>query len=118
LVEAVMIFRDEDCGAIPVVADGQPIGVVTDRDVALALGDFLDKTPDQPVKAIMTRGVVTVTPDATLEEVRAEMERWQVRRVVVIDEAGAIAGIISLADLFPAVPFRASGETATRIVQG
>ena len=36
VIEAVMIFKDEDCGMIPVVEEGKPIGVVTDRDVALS----------------------------------------------------------------------------------
>jgi CBS domain-containing protein len=39
VIEAVLIFRDADCGVIPVTEDGKPVGVLTDRDVALALAD-------------------------------------------------------------------------------
>ena len=37
VLEAVMIFRDADCGAIPIIEAGKPIGILTDRDVALAI---------------------------------------------------------------------------------
>jgi len=37
VLEAVMIFRDANCGAIPITDTGKPIGVLTDRDVALAI---------------------------------------------------------------------------------
>ncbi len=42
VLEAVMIFRDADCGAVPVVDAGQTVGILTDRDVALALSEFPD----------------------------------------------------------------------------
>ena len=42
VLEAVLIFRDADCGAGPVVDAGQPVGILTDRDVALALADHPD----------------------------------------------------------------------------
>ena len=38
-----MIFRDADCGAVPVLEDGKPVGVLTDRDVALALAELRDR---------------------------------------------------------------------------
>ncbi len=37
VLEAVMIFRDANCGAIPITDTGKPIGILTDRDVALAI---------------------------------------------------------------------------------
>ena len=40
VLEAVMVFRDADCGAVPVIDEGKPVGMLTDRDVALALADF------------------------------------------------------------------------------
>ena len=45
VLEAVLIFRDADCGLVPVVDGGKPIGVLTDRDVALALADYKDALP-------------------------------------------------------------------------
>ena len=42
VLEAVMIFRQADCGIVPVLEDGRPVGVLTDRDVALAVGEYQD----------------------------------------------------------------------------
>ena len=36
VLEAVLIFRDNDCGAVPILAEGKPVAILTDRDVALA----------------------------------------------------------------------------------
>ena len=44
VLEAVMIFRDADCGVVPVLEDGKPVGVLTDRDVALALAELRERT--------------------------------------------------------------------------
>ena len=53
VIEAVLIFKDEDCGLVPVVEEGKPIGVVTDRDVALALATYNDLV-DHPIEEIMS----------------------------------------------------------------
>src|SRR4051794_27100058 len=48
VIEAVLIFRDADCGAVPITDAGKPVGVITDRDVALALSGHetdLARTP-------------------------------------------------------------------------
>lgn len=42
ILEASLIFRDAECGAVPVVDGGQPIGILTDRDVALAVSTCPD----------------------------------------------------------------------------
>ena len=42
VLETTVIFRVEDCEAVPVVDEGRPVGIVTDRDVALALPDYTD----------------------------------------------------------------------------
>ena len=83
VLEAVMIFRDADCGAVPVTEDGEPVGILTDRDVALALIDKGSTLIDLPVSDIMTRGVVSVRPDASLEEIEATFAEKAVRRLLV-----------------------------------
>ena len=61
VLEAVMIFRDADCVAVPVVDDGVPVGVLTDRDVALASSEDHDLMA-RPVTDVMTKGAVSVAP--------------------------------------------------------
>jgi CBS domain-containing protein len=101
VLEAVLIFRDADCGAVPVVEDGKPVGVLTDRDVALALADYPEDLPSHPVTDIMTKGVVSVAPDADLTTVRDRFGEHGVRRLLVIDGQDQLVGIIAWADVAP-----------------
>ena len=59
VMEVALVFRDADCGAVPVTEDGKAVGIVTDRDVALAAASYPDLTT-RPIGEIMTKGVVTV----------------------------------------------------------
>jgi CBS domain-containing protein len=115
VLEAVMIFRDADCGAVPVVDAGQPVGVLTDRDVALALADSPDLAA-RPVSEVMTRGAVCVVPDAPLAEVAAQFGAHGVRRLLVADAAGRLLGIIALADVAPYLPDQAVGSVVNDVV--
>ena len=63
VLEAVLIFRDADCGAVPVLDDGKPVGLLTDRDVALGLAEHGENLGLLPVTELMTHGVVAVSPD-------------------------------------------------------
>lgn len=116
VLEAVMIFRDADCGAVPVLDTGKPVGILTDRDVALALAEHPDLAT-RSVADIMTRGVVTVGPDATLDEVRDTCGREGIRRVLVVDAAGTLLGIIAWADISPFVSDSEVGEVVSSVVE-
>ena len=86
VLEAVMIFRDLDCGAVPIIADGKPVAILTDRDVALAIAEHPDLV-NRPVKGIMVPGVVAVAPDDSLDQVCGALRAQGVRRVLVVDPA-------------------------------
>jgi CBS domain-containing protein len=103
VLEAVMIFRDVDCVAVPVVDDGVPVGVLTDRDVALASSEDQDLM-SRPVTDIMTKEAIWVAPDASLLEVREKLGEHGVHHLLVIDAAGQLQGIITSSDLAPLVP--------------
>src|SRR5271165_4747357 len=83
VLEAVMIFRDSDCGAVPILDEGKPVAILTDRDVALALAEVPDLV-NQPVSAIMAPGIVTVAPEDSLHDVCEVLSRQGVRRVLVV----------------------------------
>ena len=68
VLEASVLFQDADCGAVPVVDGGRPIGILTDRDVALAVANNADLS-NRPVADFMSKHVISVAPDASLEEV-------------------------------------------------
>jgi alpha-L-arabinofuranosidase len=80
VLEAVMIFRDADCGAIPITDAGKPIGILTDRDVALALAGHEADLARTPVGELMTRDVVTIDLDETLDAAMDKLGDHRVRR--------------------------------------
>src|SRR5271166_5502007 len=67
VLEAVMLFRDADCGAIPITDTGKPIGVLTDRDVAMAIPSHQSDLGRTPVGDLMSKDVVTIDLDEPLE---------------------------------------------------
>ena len=77
-----MIFRDADCGAVPVVDAGKTVGVLTDRDVALALAEHPDLAV-HPVSDVMTPGAITVVPTTPLEDLRTQFAANGVMRSAV-----------------------------------
>lgn len=94
---AARIMRDEDTGAIPVVENGRPVGMVTDRDIvvrAVADGGQVSR----PVRDIVTTGVISVTPEMSTREANELMSEHQVRRLPVV-ENDQLVGIVSLGDL-------------------
>lgn len=96
-----LLMEQNDCGCIPVVETrdaGRVVGVVTDRDIALR-GIGHGHAADTPVSELMTTGVFCCSPDADVSEVEAIMADRQVRRVVVVDDAGCCIGIVAQADL-------------------
>jgi CBS domain-containing protein len=115
VLEAVMIFRDADCGAVPILEDGKPVAILTDRDIALALSD----TPDlvnRPVKEIMSPGIVSVTPEDSLGHVCELLSTQRIRRVLVIDLDGCLAGIIGWYDIAPVLSERMMGRLVTEVI--
>lgn len=102
LLEAARLMLDYDCGEIPVISSEEmkmPIGVVTDRDIVCrTLGVGLDPT-DMTAGEIMSTPIVTVTPETDFQECKRILEEKQIRRVPVVNERGAICGIVALADI-------------------
>jgi CBS domain-containing protein len=100
LVEVAKLMVINNCGEIPVVdPDGQPIGVVTDRDIVCRIVAEGRNPATHEARDAMTQPVVTVRSDASLDQVVATMERHQLRRVPVVDREGLCAGIIAQADV-------------------
>jgi CBS domain-containing protein len=117
VLEAVLIFRDADCGAVPVLDEGKPVGVLTDRDVALAVADYEEGLAGLPVTQVMTKGVVAIAPETGLDEIVDQFGDHRVRRLLVIDGEGLLQGIVAWADIAPYVPDRRVGEAVTEVVE-
>jgi CBS domain-containing protein len=100
LHRAAQIMWERDCGAVPVVdAAGRPSGIITDRD--LAVGALTQGLPlvAIPVGRVASGRVHTVSVTGSIDDVVAVMAEQRVRRVVVIDDARKVVGIVSLADV-------------------
>lgn len=98
LTEAARMMRQEDIGDVLVLDDGKPCGIVTDRDIVvrgIAAGTDPGKTA---VKDIASKDVVTLAPDASIDEAVRLMREHAVRRIPVM-ESGKPIGIVSLGDL-------------------
>jgi CBS domain-containing protein len=95
------LMVDNDCGCIPVVADGNDsrvIGVITDRDIAVR-GIAKGKGPNTRVRELMTLDPFCCSADADVKDVERVMAERQVRRVVVVDDGRCCVGMIAQADL-------------------
>jgi len=98
---AIRIMKDEDTGIVPVTegnGEARVVGVVTDRDIALGLGERDARPSEVKVGDLAGRDVVAVSPDADVTEVSRKMQQSQVRRVLVVEDR-RLVGIISTADL-------------------
>lgn len=100
LRDVARMMADNDCGLIPVVdANDVPIGVVTDRDIAVRVVAQGRDAKSTRAADCMSTPVSTIDEDSTLADCCDAMESLQVRRVPVVDAAGKLCGIVSLADV-------------------
>lgn len=89
-----------DCGFLPVVQPGgKIIGVVTDRDICIALGTRGRAPGDVIVADVMTQRVYSCLPEDDIHEALREMREGRVRRLPVITKNGTLVGVISMDDV-------------------
>lgn len=102
LREVAQLMARNDCGEIPVVESangGKPVGVVTDRDIAVRIvAEGRDAATSRASDA-MSSPVATVRRDDSLDDACKLMAKQQIRRVVVVDDAGNVCGILAQADI-------------------
>ncbi|MGZ4814523.1 MAG: CBS domain-containing protein [Terriglobales bacterium] len=98
LEELASMMKSEDTGAIPVVDDGELIGIVTDRDIVIRCiaegGDPTERTAED----IVSENLETIDPDSDLDEAIELMSQKQIRRLPVVDN-GELVGILSIGDV-------------------
>ena len=115
LREVARLMVDHDCGEIPVVRDGRPIGVITDRDItarAVAAG----RNPlEMKASDLMSSPVITVKPSTDVNECCDTMEEHQIRRVPVVDDSGSCCGMVSQADIAKHVSARKTAEVVKEV---
>ena len=100
LLEAAALLRDHGVGALVVSDDGRTIdGIVSERDLVRAVAAHGAGGLGREVATVMTTQVVTCTADGTVDGVMAAMTDRRVRHMPVVDDAGSLAGIVSIGDV-------------------
>src|SRR5439155_3001781 len=133
VAEAIRLMLDNNVSGLPVLGDdGKVVGILTEGDLlrrsetgterhrprwleilmgpGRMAGEYV-KTHSRRVEEIMTRDLVSVTPDSPLDDVVALMERRRVKRVPVLDGEAPI-GIVSRADLLRALARKLEEQSA------
>jgi CBS domain-containing protein len=111
---------ENDCGEIPIVADGDGsalIGVVTDRDIVCRVVAQGKNTAELTAESCMSTPVVVVWESTPVEDCARLMEENQIRRVPVVDGGGCCCGIVSQADIAQHASRRVTAELIKDISQ-
>lgn len=109
---AARLLEHYNIGALPVCStDGTVCGVVTDRDLVTRCLAGNREIRQTKVGDIMSRHLVTASPDTSAEEAARLMGREQIRRLPVVS-GGKLCGMVSLGDLSHAIP---AGDTLSQV---
>lgn len=94
--EVALKMKELNVGAIPILDQDKIVGMITDRDIVIR--GVAEKHPgSSKVEDIMSKQLITVTPDSTSKEAAKLMAENQIRRLPVVEE-GKLVGIVSLGD--------------------
>ena len=110
-------MREVDVGFMPVIdRGGVPVGVITDRDIALRVCAEDRQASATRAGEVMTREVVACGPEDPLERAEEIMGAARKSRIMVVDQRGVLVGVISLSDLADADE-RHAVETLRHVAQ-
>ena len=107
--DAMKLLKEHDIRMLPVMKKGKLVGIVTDRDLkrasasdatTLEVHELLYLLTKIRVKDIMTRDLITVPPDFTVEETAQVLQKNRISGAPVVDADGQLVGTITQTDLF------------------
>ena len=96
---ARQLMSEHNISGLPVVEEERVVGILTRRDLKYHGAE------EQPVAEVMTRDLVTGPPSTTLAEAKAILYRAKVEKLLLVDDAGALAGLITMRDIRMAKEF-------------
>lgn len=102
LASAAEIMWNTDCGVLPVVTDGKLAGILTDRDICMALGTRNRRPSEITAGDVATKDVETCAPEADVHAAMTLMRKAKVRRLPVVED-GHLKGILAINDIVDAV---------------
>lgn len=96
--DAARIMAECNFGSLPVGEDDRLVGMITDRDIAIR-AVAAGKSPDTPVREVMSRDVKYCFEDDDIDSVAQNMGEEQLHRLVVLSKEKRLVGIVALADI-------------------
>jgi CBS domain-containing protein len=102
--KVAFLMGENDVGCVVVTnKEGKPLGIITERDLVIRVLSKNLKPDAVKAKEIMTSPLVTIEPEATINEAAKRMNRLGIRRLGVLYK-GALVGIISSKDILNVMP--------------
>ena len=96
---AVQLLKDKGIGALVVASDeGELQGIISERDIVRRLADGSDGILDLPIGEIMTKDVVTCSPDDSMIKVLQIMTEGRFRHIPVVQN-GMLVGLVTIGDM-------------------
>ena len=102
VLEAIRLMAKRSVGALPVMKGDQLVGVFSERDYSRKVILQGLRSQDTPVGTVMSAPVLTISPDATVQQGLSMMTEKYIRHLPVTDGSGVI-GVVSIGDLVKAV---------------
>jgi len=98
-IEAARLMDREEVGAVVVEVEGRPLGMVTDRDLALRVMAKGLNPKEVRLHEVMTGAPIYLSERRGLDEFIGYMQEMAVRRIMAVDAEGRLIGLLSLDDL-------------------
>ncbi len=93
LYRALELMRQNGISGLPVVEEGRPIGILTNRDVRF------ERNLEQRVRDVMTTKLVTVPEGVSADQSKELLHKHRIEKLVVVDGAGRMKGLITIKDI-------------------
>jgi CBS domain-containing protein len=99
IADALHLLDEKDVGALLVLDEGRIVGIISERDFVRSIAREGQVYFFRPISEYMTRKVITIAPENTIDECMQMMTHHHIRHLPVVDERGHLVGMISIGDV-------------------
>jgi CBS domain-containing protein len=92
------LMQEHNVGTVIILEEERPVGIITDRDLALALG-ARGLARETPVRQVMTEHVLAIPDDTSIFTATRYIRECGVRRLPIVDKEDRVVGMVTLDDL-------------------
>ncbi|WP_456472022.1 CBS domain-containing protein [Methanocaldococcus sp.] len=104
IYQAANLMCEKDIGAVVVIDNKKPVGILTERDILKRVVAKNLKPKDVLVEEVMSKNLITINKNATINEAAKIMTKHKVKRLPVVDDNGELVGIITQDDIVRVSP--------------